>query len=60
MNITSKITEKVIKKTILITLETPEEVATFARMILDIDPKMCGDEAIANEIRNAIRVELER
>lgn len=60
MNIRSAITEKVIKKTIIITLETPEEVNTFARMIRDIDPKICGDEAIANEIRNAIRVELER
>lgn len=60
MNVTSRITEKVIRKTILITLETSEEVNTFARMIQDIDPRLCGDKTMANEIRNAIRAELER
>lgn len=60
MEIKSEITEKIIKKTIHITLETPEEVATFQRMIRDINPRSCGDEKLANVIRNAIRNEIEK
>ena len=60
MEITSEITEKIIKKVITITLETPEEVATFAMMVRDIDPRMCGDEVLANKIRNTLRIELEK
>ena len=60
MDIRSTTTEKVVKKTIVITLETSEEVATFAMMVRDIDPRMCGDEVLANKIRNALRIELEK
>ena len=58
MEVNSTITEKIVKKTIMITLETPEEVATFERMIRDIDVRMCGNEDIANQLRNKIRNEL--
>ena len=60
MDIRSTTTEKVVKKTIVITLETPEEVATFAMMVRDIHPRSCGDEVLANKIRNALRIELEK
>ena len=60
MDIRSTTTEKVVKKTIVITLETSEEVATFAMMVRDIYPISCGDEVLANKIRNALRIELEK
>ena len=59
MDIHSTITEKVIKKTIVITLETPEEVDVFKSMMRNIEPKYCINYDIANELRNKIRNELE-
>ena len=60
MDIHSTTTEKVVKKTIVITLETPEEVSTFQRMIRNIQSRYCGDEELANKIRNALKIELEK
>lgn len=60
MQIKSELTEKVVKKTILITLETPEEVEVFKSMMRDIEPRHCINYDIANELRNKIRNEIER
>lgn len=59
MQIKSELTEKVVKKTILITLETPEEVEVFKSMMRDIEPRHCINYDIANELRNKIRNEIE-
>ena len=58
MEVNSTITEKIVKKTIIISLESEEEVKTFNDMIRDIDPKHCYNTAIANELRNILRKEL--
>lgn len=59
MEVQSTTTEKIIRKTIMITLETEQEVDIFKNMIRDIQPLRCGNELIANQLRNSIRKELE-
>ena len=60
MDIRSTITERIVKKTILITLETPEEVEVFKSMIRDVKPSCYINYDIANELRNKIRNEIEK
>ena len=60
MEVKSTTTEKIVRKTIMITLETEQEVDIFKYMIRDIQPSRCGNELIANQLRNSIRKELEK
>lgn len=61
MEIESKITEKIIKKTIMITLETPEEVDTFKNMMKSISSSRCtGNRVLIDQLRDNIRKELEK